>query len=604
MSIAQKVNFEQLESLVQEQCSRESWVYHGQYWIYKTLDGEFIGCTVRTEILPDYNKQVIPWILKNGKWKSQKFWDILRPIYGIEQLSLHPDKPILFVEGEKTAEAGRRYFPEFNSVTWPGGCKSVANADLSLFHDMKIYLLPDNDQGGYEAMDILAKKLNEQNNKLFMVDIKKLRVTDKWDIADLDKDSGEIEPAQVRGFVLATKQYSVPILPFDLLSYPELSKGKYPKPLDTTRNVKHLLDHFKIKVSWNMMKRTRDVIVPGVKFYEEESENASLTYLTNLAVNHGCQTKRIDKHLDSIGWDNLYHPVRDWILKHTLIKKGIFREFLETVQTTNNPLSYILIKRWMISAIAAAFTDSGFCAQGVLVLQGEPGTHKSTFVMSLAPESMRAIKGGLSLDPSKKDDILTSSEYWIAELGELDATFRKADIARLKSHITNDIDDVRRAYAVRNSRMIRRTVYAATVNESRFLVDTTGNRRWWTISVTEPIKTRHGLDMQQVWREVYGMWLSGDSPFLNENEMNQLNELNKDYEYLDPFIEKLDEHFNWDWKDRLWMTSSQILEKIGYDKPSKADVTRMGSILTKRKMQKGIGRDRRSYLMPIFKPNP
>ena len=215
---------------------------------------------------------------------------------------------------------------------------------------------------------------------------------------------------------------------------------------------------------------------------------------------------------------------------------------------------------------------------------------------------MRAIKGGLSLDPSKKDDIFTSAEYWIAELGELDATFRKADIARLKSHITNDIDDVRRPHAVRNSRMMRRTVYAATVNEARFLVDKTGNRRWWTISVTEPIQTRHGLNMQQLWRYVYELYLKGESPFLTREEMEQLNEMNKEYEFLDPFEEKLETHFDWEWPDRLWMNSSEVLQRIGYDKPTTNDCTRMGTLLTKMKIQKGTGRKHRHYFMPIFLP--
>lgn len=600
MSIAQNVSFEQFNAAVEKKATHDNHVYEYLYWVYSDYDGNFLGCAARTFNIEKGDKDVKPWVCHKGKWVSKGFCGEFKSIYGLEKLKIYPHKPILFVEGEKTAVAGQLVFDEFNVLTWLGGASMAKKADIQLFHDMKIYLLPDNDQPGYEAMNVLASRLFDQNNQIFMVDIARLQVPPKWDIADLNDDFCEVSREDVREFVLACKPYAPVIPDFDYSSFPEMSGGKNPYPLDTTRNIKHLLDHHRIRVNWNMMKRIRDVKVPGVEFYTEESENASLTYITNLAVKNGFNIRRIDKHLDTIGWENIYHPVRQWITRRRLSEKGIFQKFLETVQTTNNDLSYILIKKWMISAVAAVFTDSGFCAQGVLVLQGEPGTHKSTFVMSLAPESMRAIKGGLSLDPSKKDDILTSSEYWIAELGELDATFRKADIARLKSHITNDVDDVRRPHAVRNSRMIRRTVYAATVNESRFLVDTTGNRRWWTVSITEPINTRHGLDMQQVWREVYDMWKNGDSPFLNESEMKQLNETNMEFEFLDPFLEKLEQHFNWGWKDRNWMTCSQILEKMGYDKPNKSDVTRMGSILTKKKVTKGNGRLRYSYYMPIF----
>lgn len=600
MSITSALDFNQLILAVEKKAEKDNQIYENMYWVYKDFDGGFVGATVRMFDVSKQRKEVRPWVFIKGRWISKKFWDIARPIYGVHLLKIFPNKPILFVEGEKTADAGHLLFHEFNVVTWPGGSDGAKNIDLALFHDKKIYLLPDNDEPGYKAMDVLANRLYEQNNELFMVDIKKLGVGDKWDIADLNDDDGEVEDEDVRGFVLATKKYVHFITDFDHSTYPDLSGGDRPRPLDTTDNVIALLQHFKIKVSWNMMKRIRNVIVPGIKFYEEESENASLTYITNLAVKNGLNVRRIDKHLDAIGWSNTFHPVRNWILSNPLKQKNIFHEFLKCIQTTNNHLSYILIKRWMISAIAALFNDSDFCAQGVLVIQGEPGTHKSSFIMSLVPHELKAIKGGASLDPSKKDDVLSLAAYWIAELGEIGATFRRADIDRLKSHVTNDQDDVRRPYAVRNSQMIRRTVYAATVNDDKYLVDTTGNRRWWTVSITEPIDTRHGLDMQQIWRCVYEMWKNGESPILLENESKLLNEINKQFEHTDPFDEKLSQFFNWEWPNRIWMSASQVLERIGYEKPNRSQTTRMGSLLKNRKTDKKLIRGITLYNMPIL----
>jgi len=600
MSITQSSSFEQLFKIVEGIAAKDGQRFDGKYWEYKDFNGNFLGLIVRTEKIPT-GKDVRPWCLIDGKWKSKGFWGDSKPIYGIEKLKQHPKRKIMFVEGEKTTDAAQKLFPEMNVVCWQGGSAAAKKADLSKFQNAHIYLVPDNDDAGYRAMDIIAERLFEQSNTLFMVDIRKIGVEDKWDIADLDNESGEVEPDHVRGFILATKKY-LPIFPeMDHSTYPDLSEGKNPRPLDTTDNVIALLNHFKIKVAWNMMKRIRDVYVPSIIFYDEESENASLTYITNLAIKNGLKPNRIDKHLDSIAWSNTYHPIRDWILKEPLQDKSIFNKFLQCIQTTNNDLSYILIKRWMISAIAALFNDSDFCTQGVLVIQGEPGTHKSSFIMSLVPNELSAIKGGTSLDPTKKDDILTLAAYWIAELGELDATFRKADIARLKSHITNDVDDVRRAYASRNSRMIRRTVYAATVNDDKFLVDTTGNRRWWTISITEPINTRHRLNMQQVWRCMYDMWTNGESPNLLENEMKLLNQSNKEFEYIDPMLEKLEVEFNWEWKDRIWMNSTQVLERIGYTNINTSQSTKMGRILSKKQLVKKILRGISYYHMPIFK---
>ena len=566
---------------------------HQMAWEYKTFDNEHLCYVIRHQ--QNGKKSFKPITLQNNEWVKKYFVDKEgetlkeRPLYNLHLLKLYPEKSILLVEGEKTADAATEYFPEYNVLSWMGGAGKAKNVILRYLKNKTIYLLPDNDEPGYKAMELLKSRL-EDSNKVYLINIKSLPLSNGWDLADLEE--GEVDLADIKLLFDSAKN---PL--FNILSYPDLSEGDRPRPLDTTANLKYLLDHYNISVRWNMMKRIREVIVPDMNFYIEESENASLTYITNLAVTHSFNIRRIDKHLDAIAWEQIHHPVRDWLLSKTL-KESLLNKFLSNIQTTNNELSYILIKRWMISAIATLFNDSNFCAQGVLVLEGEPGTHKSSFIMELVPNMLQAIKGGCSLDPSKKDDVFTLSEYWIVELGELDATFKKADIARLKSHITNDVDDVRRPHAVRNSKMIRRTIYAATVNEKRFLVDTTGNRRWWTISVTEPIKTRSNIDMQQVWREIYDLWLTGESPNLLENEMKMLNESNKDFEFIDPFIEKLDAYFDWDSHERSWMSSTQVLMNMGYDKPSKADCTRMGTILGKKNIPKGEGRLRRSYHMP------
>lgn len=579
------------------------------YWEYRDKDDNWICYVVRKKNHATGKKYFLPYVIQNGNWatewhKDQSGKTLIRPIYNVKELYDRPHAPVLLVEGEKTADAGKRYFPEMVCVTWLGGSGMVENFEINHLAGREIYFVPDPDAAGDKAAKKLLKILTEMNNIIHLAEVRKLGVDEGWDIANLDDEHGNIDVEVALQFIREAPIYRSPKPIFDLLSYPHLSDSSHPKPLDTTENWGHLLQFFEIYIRWNMLKRVREVRVPDIKFYEEESENQSLTYLTNLAVLHGLKINRADKHLDALAWENLYHPVKDWILSAPLTSKNIFDDFLQTIKTTNDQLSHLLIKRWMISAIAVLFSEKSFCAQGVLVIQGKPGTHKSSFIMSLAPESMRAIKGGLSLDPAKKDDIFTSSEYWVVELGELDATFRKADIARLKSHITNDIDDVRRPHAIRNSKMIRRTVYAATVNESRFLVDETGNRRWWSISVTEPINTRHGLDMQQVWRTAYEMWLSGESPVLLEDEMQLLNESNEQYEFIDPLEEKLMAYFDWSTPNRQFMTPTQVLELIGYDKPTRNQSTKMGMLLTKLQLPKGKGKIlRRSYYMPRFATN-
>lgn len=386
------------------------------------------------------------------------------------------------------------------------------------------------------------------------------------------------------------------------VEYPDL---RYGKPLDTRNNLKTLLRLHNIIVKWNIMLRCREIEIPDVKHFVDEKENADLAHIYHLATTNDMPNKNLDRHLDSLAWENAYHPVRECIRKKPWDKVARMDEFIGTIKTKDDEFSYKIIRRWMFSAIAAAFSESGFAAQGVLVLQGKQNLGKTRWVKSLEPLGCHAVKEGILLDPSNKDSIITASQCWIAELGELDGTFRKADIARIKSYITNSVDVIRFPYNPRNSHLHRRTVFVATVNENNFLVDDTGNRRWWTIDV-ESINLDHGIDMQQMWAEVYHVWRAENAQtWLSEDEMTSLSIMNETHEHIDPleekFLQAFDFHKEWRNGEKIKLTTTDVLEKLGYIRPSKSDTTRMGKIIMRHTGSKPKKSNLRYHTLPAIK---
>lgn len=573
-------------------------------WEYYDVNDQFLGYVVRHET--NTGKRFKPWTFQDGKWIG-KWWSSdtgskHKPIYRAQYITKEPSKPILIVEGEKAADKAQSLLPKYTVISWMGGAKSVKKVDWSALAGRKVYAWPDNDETGMHAMNEIFKLLKGVASSLHPVQVDKLGLPAKWDLGDFDNGQDVLDSFMIEMTIDGTAAAEDV---FDPSGYPVLSDNpKNPRPLDVRENLEYLLDHFNIDVRYNQMRRVREVDAPGEEFFIEEEENASLHYITDLAIKNGFPYKRIDQHLDAIAWRNAYHPITDWILKGQPSETPLLDQFIGLLKTTNPELSKVLIRKWMISAVESVFSKRGFSAQGVLVIQGAQGTHKTTFVESLVDPLLNAVKTGQLLDPSNKDSVLESSNYWIVELGELDATFRKADIARLKAHITKSQDELRRAYARKSSHMARRTVFVATVNESRFFVDETGNRRWWVISLTEAINTRHGLDMQAIWREVYELWLNGETSQLDKDTFDALNESNQQYLFADPFEEKVDVSYYWDRSPCRWMNATEILEEIGYERPNKSDLKRMGDVLAKRNLQKGTGRRRYSYYMPQRKPYP
>jgi putative DNA primase/helicase len=191
-------------------------------------------------------------------------------------------------------------------------------------------------------------------------------------------------------------------------------------------------------------------------------------------------------------------------------------------------------------------------------------------------------KDGMILRPDSPDSVRQVTSNWLVELGELDATFRKSDIAALKAFITQASDTYRLPYARKNTVNPRRTVFFASVNDSKFLSDNTGNRRYWTIDCTH-INYRHQIDMQQFWAEIKTLYQAGESWFLDDGELASLNESNEQFMTLDPIAERLETRLDWDapsidWK---WRTATEIALAIGLANPSRSDVTRVATYLHK-----------------------
>src|SRR5690606_9294822 len=103
----------------------------------------------------------------------------------------------------------------------------------------------------------------------------------------------------------------------------------------------------------------------------------------------------------------------------------------EWVEPDTKQLKETLIKRWMISAIAAAFSPNGVSAEGMLVFQGSQSLGKTSWLKSLTPPGLELTKDGMLLRPDDKDSVKQVNSFWIVELGELDSTFRRSDLAQL-----------------------------------------------------------------------------------------------------------------------------------------------------------------------------
>lgn len=364
-------------------------------------------------------------------------------------------------------------------------------------------------------------------------------------------------------------------------------------PPMTMENIEYLLTETGLSARYDEIKK--EILVCWAN-----GEPATQNQLVSLANLNKMTGAWLLPFIGDIAKLNPYNAVADWIAsKHW---DGIDRlpEFYATVRAAEGypaGLKEILLRRWMLSAVAAATLRRRFHARGVLTLQGPQGIGKTSWVASLLPEGdMRDnfIKRDHHLDPSNKDSIFGAISHFIVEIGELDSSFRK-DVARLKGFLTNDCDKMRRPYGRGELEMDRRTVFAATVNDDNFLVDPTGNSRFWTISV-ETLDYTHKIDMQQLFAQLKAELDGGEQWWLDADEDRQLAEYNLRHRSVNAIAERLGDLIDHEATDEQgkYMTAIEVLRAMGVSQPTNRQCKECGSALRERfgKPKRVNGRDK------------
>ena len=460
-----------------------------------------------------------------------------------------------------------------------GNLEPVAKAIRKKFPDLDIRICADNDNStpGNPGMTKAAAAAHA---------IKATVVApEAGDFNDMAKQHGLEAVKQLVTAAPAPKPVAVSM--YDLL--PDCNdKGR---PLSTIENLAEICRRLGVTVRYNVISKEEELLIPGESFSVDNRANASLAWLTSWCARLRMPTDKVGDFVTYLADQNLYNPVAEWIASKPWDGQSRLQGLYDTIDAEDNELKAILMRRWMVSAVAAAFNPDGVSAHGVLTLQGDQYLGKTKWFKGLVPEHLGVLKDGMLLRPDDKDSVKQVCSFWLVELGELDATFRKSDIAALKSFITNKSDVLRRAYARRESHFARRTVFFASVNPKQFLHDATGNRRYWTIEA-KWIDHSHALDMQQVWAEVLFLYNNGETYYLLPDEMARLNQANEEFTVIDPIQERLDSRLQWhlpqvEW---TWRSATDIMIEIGMDRPNTSDVTKAATYLR----QKNGGQGKRT----------
>ena len=255
---------------------------------------------------------------------------------------------------------------------------------------------------------------------------------------------------------------------------------------------------------------------------------------------------RIFDAVNVVAQERSFHPVRDYL--NGCEWDGVPRVdtlLIDYLGAEDNAYTRAVTRKTLVAAVARIYKP-GCKFDYMLTLRGRQGLGKSALIAKLGgpwfSDTFTTMQG--------KDAYEQVQGVWIMEVGEL-AGMRKAEAETIKLYISKQVDRFRPAYGRRLQEFPRQYVFIGTTNETQFLRDTTGNRRFWVVDT--PNTPTHDMwdeltseTVKQVWAEAVEIYNAGEKLYLPKSLEKMAREVQESYEEENPragivaeYLEKL-----------------------------------------------------------------
>lgn len=229
--------------------------------------------------------------------------------------------------------------------------------------------------------------------------------------------------------------------------------------------------------------------------------------------------------VEKIAYKHSYHPIKEMIeSKPWDGMKRAEEVFITYLGVEDTEYTRTVTRKWLTAAIARIY-HPGTKFDLVPILQGKQGVGKSSLANRLAGEDY--FVDTLKNMGKTKDDYQLLIGAWVVELGEL-ASMRSTEVEEMKSFISATADKIRLPYGKMTGTYKRTSVFIGTTNDTEYLRDLTGNRRFLPLPiVNDPIHKWSTLDdetVQQIWAEAKTFYDDGEKLYLNDSMEEVANE--------------------------------------------------------------------------------
>jgi hypothetical protein len=397
----------------------------------------------------------------------------------------------------------------------------------------------------------------------------------RYDVAAARKRNGGSHPKRLSASeedVLADGRWPLEE-PLPPERFPYNNDGKL---LGHEANYDFMLKAYGIEFAYDMISKMLLWASNGLDTETDNAELALFSRIKSLAALNGLPSGNDALHvfLPAIAETKQVNRVRDYLKELKWDGNDRFKKLAASIGSHDKNVARISIERWFIQACAAA--DGADLAREndptkkpvyeyVLVMCSGQGDGKTKGLVDITPKALRPyLKESVVLNTNNKDIVKQAVSCWIAELGELDATFKAADHIAFKAFMSRATDELRMPYAAKSSHFRRRAVFFGSVNDPAFLKDKTGSRRFYPLSVDRGFPAWPDAEVDQLWAQAWSLYAEGEQwwPTTEEAVLLGVNaEMFREKSWVE---ECLEENYKWDDppSNKQRQTASAILRNL------------------------------------------
>ena len=277
-------------------------------------------------------------------------------------------------------------------------------------------------------------------------------------------------------------------------------------------------------------------------------------------------------------------------------------ELASCVMVRNSGKWLQYLTKWLVAVVANAMDDRECRNHTCLVLTGEQGKFKTTFLDLLCPPALHGYSYTGKIYPQEKDTLTYIGQNLIVNIDDQLKALNKRDENELKNLITCPMVKYRMPYDKYVEEHPHLASFVASVNGNDFLTDPTGSRRFLPFEVLSiDIERAKAISMDSVYAEAKALLNAGFRYWFDDDEIAELYRESEDFQVQTAEMGLLLRCFEKATDNNphcAYMTTTEIITYLGYYTHHPLSLKHMGEALKRAGFEK-VSR-RRDGGSPIY----